>query len=412
MFRASRQVSGVWWGRPCAWVVTGHVAVAIGLLGWSEPASAQTIETITAAAFDRDTDFRPTQEKPFWINREDCLAQDVLHFELKVFFPTDDNLEVWIGDTDCRTKAQRTGNDAECWQVYEEPAPDDSFTIDINVLDVVARRPQVGVRARGTLADCDEQWASSLSFYFMYVDDTDDVVGNPSIWSETGVDLKGPTPPSNVEAGIGEESLVAKWTASNSIDLLGYRIYCAPRQDVALSSLVDGGVVDAGSGTLVSGLPEAGSPMDASAATPVAAPLPIDGSVATADAGTPTVECSAPDLIEGALPGADLQVCGEVTSTTATRGVAKNLENGVEYAIAVAAIDELGNAGRLSNVACGIPEEIDEFYEDYRRAGGGGGGGICGVAAPGLAWTEDCGAAWLVAALVGLLGLVVRRSQP
>src|SRR5690606_27824261 len=121
---------------------------------------------------------------------------------------------------------------------------------------VVAKRPSSGYRPTGTLDDCNEEWASSLSFYFMYVDDTDDVVGTPAIWSETGVDLRGPTPPTNVTAGIGDEMLVAKWTQSKSIDLLGYRVYCALRQDVTL--MPDAGA-DAGMGAAVLDLLDAGS---------------------------------------------------------------------------------------------------------------------------------------------------------
>ncbi len=406
-------------------VVLVGVLIAIAVLAGASVSNAQVIQPFTPAAFDRENGFRTTQQKPFWINREDCLNEDVLRFELKVTFPSDHNLEVWIGDADCRTKEQRIGLNGECWQVYEEPAPDDSFRIDISVLDVVARRPSTGYRPQGTLADCEVEWASSLSFYFMYVDDTDDVVGTPAIWSDTGVDMRGPLPPSDVKAGIGDEMLVAQWTQSNSIDLLGYRVYCAPRQDVTLTP--DAGaepgtgaaVLDAGGAMLDASRPavEASVLPDGttSASDDTAAPLDAStGALQTGDAGALTVACSAPGLIEGQLPSKDLQVCSNVTSTNASRGIARGLENGVEYALAVAAVDDLGNPGHLSNVACGIPEEVAEFYEVYRADGGGGGGGICAVSRAGALGGSrgtQTGFGWFSAALVALLGLVVRRTR-
>lgn len=361
------------------------------------PARAQTFQPFTNAAFSRDQPYRKTQEKPFWINRADCLADDVLHFQMKVNSPTDDNLEVWVGNADCRTRAQRLNDDAGCWQVYEERAEDDSFTVHVRVQDVAARRPASGYRARGTIESCDVEWSSSLSFYFMYVNDTDDVISS-IVWSETGVDLKGPSPPSNVEAGTAESSLVAKWTASKSTDLFGYRVYCAPRQDV-----VDPGIENGDAGPTLAA-PDAG----ADSGSPEL-PTPSEQQASPDGATNPeveptTIECSAPGLIAGELPGPDLPVCGETSSSSATRAFARGLTNGEEYALAVAAMDDLGNAGTLSNVACGIPAPVDEFYEDYKRFGGGGGGGICSVSPRGTSGqTSPLGSTTLLAWL-GLAG--------
>jgi hypothetical protein len=75
------------------------------------------------------------------------------------------------------------------------------------------------------------------------------------------------------------------------------------------------------------------------------------------------------------------------------------------YAVAVSAVDELGNPGPLSNIDCEAPEDLEEFFEAYRRAGGQGGGGFCSV---------DRGAsgslAWLLAAST-LLALLWRRKE-
>jgi hypothetical protein len=47
----------------------------------------------------------------------------------------------------------------------------------------------------------------------------------------------------------------------------------------------------------------------------------------------------------------------------------------------VAAVDALGNAGPLSNVACATPKEVNDFFENYRNAGGSAGGGFCALGA-------------------------------
>lgn len=366
------------------------------------PAWAQTFQPFTNAAFSRDQPYRKTQEKPFWINRADCLADDVLHFQMKVNSPTDDNLEVWVGNADCRSRAQRLNDDAGCWQIYEERAEDDSFTVHLRVQDIAARRPASGYRARGTIETCAVEWSSSLSFYFMYVNDTDDVISS-IVWSETGVDLKGPSPPTSVVAGTAESSLVAKWTASKSTDLFGYRVYCAPRQDVVIPENDDAGptLADPAAG------PDAGATEQPAPSEPAAPPEQAPDGAVNPGVEPTTVECSAPGLLAGELPGPDLPVCGETSSSNATRAFARGLNNGQEYALAVAAVDDLGNAGTLSNVACGIPAPVDEFYEDYKRFGGGGGGGICSVSPRGtsgqtsppgsatlLAWLGLAAAAW------------------
>jgi len=70
--------------------------------------------------------------------------------------------------------------------------------------------------------------------------------------------------------------------------------------------------------------------------------------------------------------------------------------------------DKVGNVGRLSLLACGTPEPVDDFYEIYRKAGGEAGGGFCGMCAVGDGARRaplSIGGALLLA-----LGLLARRS--
>jgi hypothetical protein len=39
----------------------------------------------------------------------------------------------------------------------------------------------------------------------------------------------------------------------------------------------------------------------------------------------------------------------------------------------------VGNAGVLSQLLCGTPTELDDFYELYSLNGGRGGGGFCSL---------------------------------
>jgi hypothetical protein len=83
-------------------------------------------------------------------------------------------------------------------------------------------------------------------------------------------------------------------------------------------------------------------------------------------------------------PGGDPPLghqCGGVSGIAATSGAASDLTNGVEYAVGVAAVDQVGNVGKLSNNVCVVPVEVTDFFELYRGDGGGGGGGFCSVSA-------------------------------
>ncbi|HEX2734451.1 MAG TPA: hypothetical protein VHM70_22740 [Polyangiaceae bacterium] len=374
------------------WPLCLKLVFGLGVLGVAleHEAHAQTILPLTPSAFSRNQPSRRTTQKPFWINRADCLADDVLHFQIKVMGVTDYNFEVWIGDKDCSQKPQRIGSLAECWQVYKESAPSASFTVDLKVRDIVSKHPATGQLSKGTIDDCNDNWASSLGFYFMYVDDTGDVASNNVVWQNTGVDIKGPLPPSDVHVGIGNEELVAHWKTSGSVGLVGYNLYCS---GVLGTEVTPSPAASSSAFTPISSTPTNSSPIDGG---PDAGNL-LDASTASAasdllDAASPAssvpyTRVLSPDggvlcegaigLVPGQLPPEELKPCGSETSKTATSGYAGGLVNGNTYAVAVAAIDELGNPGELSNLACGVPEYVDDFFPSYKSAGGGGGGGIC-----------------------------------
>jgi hypothetical protein len=79
-------------------------------------------------------------------------------------------------------------------------------------------------------------------------------------------------------------------------------------------------------------------------------------------------------------PEYDYFECGQVRGKANESGYTKtNLDNNMEYAVAVAAVDIYGNEGTKSAPACGIPVEVDTFFENYRSSGGTAGGTFCNI---------------------------------
>ena len=68
----------------------------------------------------------------------------------------------------------------------------------------------------------------------------------------------------------------------------------------------------------------------------------------------------------------------------ADEGLDDGLKNNVRYAVAVAGYDAVGNRGNLSTVVCGTPQQVDDFFEIYRKSGGEAGGGLCACDLPGV----------------------------
>ena len=81
----------------------------------------------------------------------------------------------------------------------------------------------------------------------------------------------------------------------------------------------------------------------------------------------------------------------------------------MEYTIAVAAIDSVGNQGQLSEPTCATPMEVDDFFELYRDAGGEAGGGFCSCGIPGR-HRRGLGALGLLAAFA-IAGAARRRRR-
>ena len=100
-------------------------------------------------------------------------------------------------------------------------------------------------------------------------------------------------------------------------------------------------------------------------------------------------------------------LCASSSGTSTSLNV-KNLKDGFFYNIAVAAVDGVGNVGPLSNVACGEPVPVDDFWRLYSEANGKAGGGFCsadGVGVP--AGTSGLG----VLMLASIVAMARRRRR-
>ena len=101
--------------------------------------------------------------------------------------------------------------------------------------------------------------------------------------------------------------------------------------------------------------------------------------------GTTTGACGTAVPMRDLVPDPDFTnkyQCGTGTAAT-TSATIKDLTNWLPTNVAIASVDAAGNAGPLSDVACGTPEPVDGFDEVYRRSGGTAGDGFfCSVHYP------------------------------
>jgi hypothetical protein len=113
-----------------------------------------------------------------------------------------------------------------------------------------------------------------------------------------------------------------------------------------------------------------------------------DGSVITPI--VTTVEGGAATGLVGISTVADAYAVGNLGGNTSTSFNVQTLSNGQslidghQYAVAVAAYDDDGNVGLLSNLYCQTPEPIIDFWDRYAGDGGTAGGGYCALQAAGV----------------------------
>jgi hypothetical protein len=391
--------------------------VAAGLL-WATPGRSQTV-TVTTKIPKRSWSSRPSSQNPTWINYEDCKHDDQLTFDLTMAGAfVGKSLEVWVGSSNaCTDYAARQGTSPTCWQIYKSTAQKTPLTIVLRARDIIGQHkvtdPSSGPGS-GTLADCEQEISEpfAVTLNFLLLDGAGQIAGTGGKY-ETKFDLMGPAAPTSVHAGVGEDRLIVGWDAVTASDLLGFRAYCDPKPGAVAPAnhpmAIDGaagggGAAGAGGADAASGDASTDAGSDAGAAGAAGAGGSSGGAAGDAGGEGGNPSCPSDALVPGKRPSSEYE-CGSIDTKTGTSMEATGLMNGVNYAVAVAAVDDVGNSGPLSRVACGTPQPVNDFFELYRQAGGKGGGGFCALGA-------DPRPGALLAFVTALGALLVRRRRP
>ena len=293
---------------------------------------------------------------------------------------------------------------------------------------------------------------------------------NFAIYEDTGIDLWGPAAPTNLKVTSGDEALQLEFTSDTSSELTGFNFYAddgtgVPDGGIPTTASTSGGsgtttggasssaaaTTGAGSGTSTSagtgtstgtggaggastsstsaGVGGSSSTGGASASststsaggmggasgvggTSATGTLTSTGAVGTGsiDACNPTSEmptCVAASylLVPGQVP--NYNEAGTLVGTGSTSSIT-NLKNGKAYVVGVAAYDEIGNVGKLSELQCGTPVPVNSILRVYKCQGGFDetGCGFCSM-------RGDRGGSFaaLVSGGLVLLGLAARRSR-
>lgn len=388
------------------------------VLGLMAQARAQTI-ILRETGIDRTGSKRKSNEFPFWVNYEDCIEENDLVLDVGFMdFTPGQTFEVWANVSSCVDRSTRTGTNPQCWRVHQSGPTSARGTIVVSARQLVAQR-RPGTSNPSEPFDqtvCQSAGAplgTPLVLTFMFVDGAENIQGEAALWDydgrlQVGFDVIAPTPPTEVTAEGGHNRVALKWNTktSQTADLVGFRFYCdatSARIDAATHLQLLDAAPPSGAAASFETAGAVSEDLDAASASGDSGTTPSGG---TRDGGIENPLCPSDAIQAGLRPDEDFY-CGGVTSNSATGGSAKGLTNGVDYAVGVAARDQRGNVGRLSNVVCGTPVYVAGFFELYRAAGGQAGGGLCAVrpAAP-----RGAGL-WLGAIAISLLARHRRRRD-
>ncbi len=328
-------------------------ACAVLLCAPATWAQSSTI-TLTESRVSRNQ-YRQDASRRWWISYEDCVRGDAFTFPLGV--SSNSNLiEVWAGNDDC---AERRGQQdrGQCWIVAAAPPDTPQTTVIVPVRNVVAQSTASSlVPMEYDASVCEgsiDPDGQSVTFYFFFQDGgkalTGGITWDAKAAGGTGFDLVGPAPPGSVDVTVGESQLsISIGDVDEEGDRERFEAFC-----------VQGGT----------------------AVDPPVAPALDAGGAAVIDAGSSEgaapPECSTPLLRAGQRAPLGYS-CGLASETSGTLQTSE-LVNGTTYAVGVAGQDILGNAGALSDIQCGTPLVLDDFYEMYTESGGRGGGGFCNL---------------------------------
>jgi hypothetical protein len=367
------------------------------------------------------------------IGFRDCSDNTKLVFSLTLVKVPDNtgHLETWAGTGDC-TQAGATNNASTgiCWKVAQDQSNlTNPFQETVWITDIVSQLgitpPSQVYSSQAPTTVCTTNAAASTTT----TTTTDDsgvetaTVGESTVniffmWFLNGqstptvnaaaypvkVKLVGPAQCTGVTAGSGDGLLLVNWTPPDGdTTIQGFNLYSAP---VGTTGSSDGGTITVcpdASPTGVEEFDDAGNPIVDDAGNPIL----FD------DAGNPVHE-DAGCYQQYVPPGTNSCTNGtgtidistanvtQINGTSNASGTIQGLTNGDSYDVAVAAFDQFGNAGTISNVVCASPAPIDDFWKVYNQDGGSA---FCALEVVGK---RGGGAA---AALVSIAGIIFLRRR-
>ena len=385
-----------------ALLLTASLAPARALADPSIAASAVTIEIGSLNSSGTDIDLVSTADQPKMFNVANCECDTPWTTKVTISgassYDGTTNVYYYLGP-DCTDTTSRTDS---CIKLSVHKLEE---YFDQSVLQDVTPRHVISPTAPTCSPSSSAQSGSNTFWVFIdwngdqAFDTTNDTVQS----LELDYDVERPGVVRNVEVTSGEEALHVSWTIPSDSDIELIQVLCArgtlpvfkestfevgyESSAGVCGSTGDGGVDDAGVAD--------GGQEDASTVQQ------DSGTTTTTDAGTVTGI-----VAFSGLAGADpAYLCsGTLGASTSSHRIA-TLQNGVTYYVAVVAVDKAGNTSPVWTMVPGTPEEVMDFWEDYKQQGG---------AATGCNLGRVPGAGWLGVGLGGaslVLALVVARRR-
>jgi len=372
-----------------------------------------------------------------FINKADCLADDVMTFPITATNFAGYAFQAWVGNGCDATATRKLAGQTQCWKVLDTTVQagasglsSGSTSVQIHVRDIVTGFTNLfgGSGSTGTAGTGGAAGGTAASAGS----------GGTAGTDTGGTTSGGDTSTAGTSSGVGIGELISGSSAAaceqpNAQNVQGattltiyFMLLNTSTGDAVASTPWAGSfklvgppapdVVTAGIGgnLLVVNFKYSTAPADQTGNGYYIYCDPPPGSAAAADAGLlgdggigTALTCPQPSsevLVAGNDPPTGTKYrCGSGQKTSQTAN-ATGLINNVPYNVAVAAVDIYENVGPLSQLACEVPQPITGFYKAYRDAGGTAGGGFCSFSTK----REPL----ILIALFGLaFGLVLRRRR-